>query len=73
MLRKKKKKEKNLQNIWFCFKRRGSTAKSALCLVRTFVKGYLLETIGFVNLDPDRSGEKNVARNSLKLLMLRPI
>lgn len=42
----------------FLFKRRGLTAKSALRLARTFVKGYLLETIGFVNLDPDPSGGK---------------
>lgn len=68
---KEKKTHRIFGFVTFCFKRPGK--ESALCLAKTFVKGYLLETIGFVNLDPDPSGEKNVARNSPKLLMLRPI
>lgn len=50
----------------FCFKRRSLTAKSALRLARTFVKGYLLETIGFVNLDPDLSGGKRTSRETYR-------
>lgn len=60
----KKKTHRIFGFVTFRFKRRGLTAKSALRLARTFVKGYLLETIGFVNLDPDPSGGKRTSRET---------